>query len=325
MTRPIIGAGEKAPLVARAYVAHLRELVKALGISDARMEQGSLRCDANVSIALKGAEKLGTRTETKNVNSLRSIERAIRYEITRQAEVLEDGEAVFQETRHFDEGSGATSSGRPKSDADDYRYFAEPDLLPIAPSPEWVEELRASLPEPPVERRARLQEAWGFSDADFRSIVAAEALDVVEQTVAAGASPAAASKWWLSELIRRANDEGIALEDLPITPAQVAGVQKLVDEGTVNDKLARQVIDGVLAGEGEPAEVVEKRGLVVVSDTGALSAAVDEVIAANPDVAQKIRDGKVQAAGALIGQVMKAMRGQADAAKVRELIMEKLA
>ena len=325
VTRPIIGAGEKAPLVARAYVAHLRELVKALGISDARMEQGSLRCDANVSIALKGAEKLGTRTETKNVNSLRSIERAIRYEITRQAEVLEEGEAVFQETRHFDEGSGATSSGRPKSDADDYRYFAEPDLLPIAPSPGWVEELRASLPEPPAERRARLQEAWGFSDADFRSIVAAEALDVVEQTVAAGASPAAASKWWLSELIRRANDEGIALEELPITPAQVAGVQKLVDEGTVNDKLARQVIDGVLAGEGEPAEVVEKRGLVVVSDTGALSAAVDDVIAANPDVAQKIRDGKVQAAGALIGQVMKAMRGQADAAKVRELIMEKLA
>jgi aspartyl-tRNA(Asn)/glutamyl-tRNA(Gln) amidotransferase subunit B len=324
VTRPITGAGAKAPAVARAYVAHLRELVKALGISDARMEQGSLRCDANVSIAPIGAAALGTRTETKNVNSLRSIERAVRFEVSRQADVLEAGENVVQETRHFHESTGTTSSGRPKSDADDYRYFAEPDLLPIAPSDEWVEELRATLPEPPAERRARLQEVWGFSDIDFLGIVSAGALGLVEETVSAGASPATARKWWVSELSRRANEAGLELDELAITPQQVAGVQALVDEGVVNDKLARQVIEGVLAGEGEPAEVVEKRGLVVVSDTGALSAAVDEAIAANPAVADKIRDGKVQAAGALIGQVMKAMKGQADAAKVRELILEKL-
>ncbi|WP_296141313.1 Asp-tRNA(Asn)/Glu-tRNA(Gln) amidotransferase subunit GatB [uncultured Tessaracoccus sp.] len=324
VTRPVVGAGARTPQVARAYVAHLRELVKALDISDARMEQGSLRCDANVSVAPRGAEVLGTRTETKNVNSLRSIERAVTHEICRQAAVLDAGDTVVQETRHFDESSGTTSPGRPKSDADDYRYFAEPDLLPIAASAEWIEQLRQTLPEPPNERRARLQSEWGFSDIDFAGVVGAGALDLVDATVRAGASPAHARKWWVSELARRANEAGVELDEVGITPEQVAEVQRLVDEGVVTDKLARQVIDGVVAGEGEPRKVVESRGLVVVSDEGALGAAVDEVIAANPDVAEKIRGGKVKAAGALIGQVMKAMRGQADAAKVRELIMQRL-
>ncbi len=324
VTRPIRGAGEKAPEVARAYVAHLRELLRGLGVSDVRMEQGSLRCDANISLMPIGAEVLGTRTETKNVNSLRSVERAIRYEMTRQAAILDGGAKVKQETRHFHEADGTTSPGRSKEEAEDYRYFAEPDLMPIAPSREWVEELRATLPEPPAEHRARLQEQWGFSDVDFGNIEAAGALALVEATVEAGASPGAARKWWVTELARRANEAGVELDELAITPAQVAAVQGLVDEGKVNDKLARQVIEGVLAGEGEPDEVVAARGLAVVSDEGALSVAVDEVIAANRDVAAKIRDGKVAAAGALIGQVMKAMRGQADAGKVRELILSKL-
>ncbi|MBB1483418.1 Asp-tRNA(Asn)/Glu-tRNA(Gln) amidotransferase subunit GatB [Tessaracoccus sp. MC1865] len=324
VTRPILGAGDKAPQVARAYVAQLRDLLKALGVSDVRMEQGSLRCDANVSIAPIGSDKLGTRTETKNVNSLRSIERAVRYEMTRQAAILDAGGSIVQETRHWHEADGTTSAGRVKSDAEDYRYFAEPDLMPIAPSREWVEELRATLPEPPTEHRRRLQREWGFNDIDFSGIVNAGALGLVEDTVTAGASPAAARKWWVSDLSRRANEAGIELEDLAITPVQVAAVQALVDEGKVNDQLARQVIDGVLAGEGEPAVVLEKRGLAVVSDEGALGAAVDEAIAANPDIAERIRGGKVQAAGALIGQIMKAMRGQADAAKVRELILAKL-
>ncbi|HRA04533.1 MAG TPA: Asp-tRNA(Asn)/Glu-tRNA(Gln) amidotransferase subunit GatB [Arachnia sp.] len=324
VTRPIRGAGEKAPEVARAYVAHLRELLRGLGVSDVRMEQGSLRCDANISLMPIGAEVLGTRTETKNVNSLRSVERAIRYEMTRQAAILDGGAKVKQETRHFHEADGTTSPGRSKEEAEDYRYFAEPDLMPIAPSREWVEELRATLPEPPAEHRARLQEQWGFSDVDFGNIEAAGALALVEATVEVGASPGAARKWWVTELARRANEAGVELDELAITPAQVAAVQGLVDEGKINDKLARQVIEGVLAGEGEPDEVVAARGLAVVSDEGALSVAVDEVIAANPDVAAKIRDGKVQAAGALIGQVMKAMRGQADAGKVRELILSKL-
>ncbi|MEP6817342.1 MAG: Asp-tRNA(Asn)/Glu-tRNA(Gln) amidotransferase GatCAB subunit B, partial [Marmoricola sp.] len=212
-----------------------------------------------------------------------------------------------------------------KSDADDYRYFPEPDLVPIAPARDWVERLRATLPEPPREKRARLQAEWGFSDLDLRDTVGAGALGLVEETVAAGASPQSARKWWLGELARRANETETELSALPITPADVARIQALVDEGTINDKLARQVFDGVLAGEGTPDEVVAARGIAMVSDDGALALAVDDAIAANPVVADKIREGKVAAAGALIGVVMKDMRGQADAGRVRELILEKLA
>jgi aspartyl-tRNA(Asn)/glutamyl-tRNA(Gln) amidotransferase subunit B len=324
VTRPVTGTRESAPAVARAYVAQLRDLLLGLGVSDVRMEQGSLRCDVNLSLSPAGSGVLGTRTETKNVNSLRSVERAVRYEIGRQAAVLEGGGSVVQETRHWHEDTGITTSGREKSDAEDYRYFPEPDLVPIAPDPDWVERLRAELPEPPRERRARLQKDWGFSDLEMRDTVGAGALELVEDTIAAGAAPAAARKWWLSELARRANEQGLELSDLSVTPVDVARVQALVDEGRVNDKLARQVLDGVLAGEGTPDEVVERRGLAVVSDEGALSEAVDRAIEANPDVAAKIRDGKVAAAGALIGAVMKQMRGQADAGRVRALILEKL-
>src|SRR4051794_17105820 len=324
VTRTIEVPGEKAPAVARAYVQQLRDLVLALGVSDARMDQGSLRCDVNLSLRPVGTRGLGTRSETKNVNSFRSVERAARYEISRHAGILDAGLAVVQETRHFHEDTGTTSAGREKSDAEDYRYFPEPDLAPVAPSREWVEQLRGTLPEPPATRRRRLQEEWAFSDLEMRDTVGAGALDLVAATVDAGAAPAAARKWWLSELARRANEEDIELAELAITPGQVARIQTLVDEGVVNDKLARQVFDGVLAGEGEPDDVVASRGLAVVSDDSALGEAVDRAIAANPDVAEKIRAGKVQAAGALIGAVMKEMRGQADAARVRELILAKL-
>ena len=324
VTKPIVGTGANAPAVARAYVAHLRDLVSGLGVSDVRMDQGSLRCDVNLSLRPDPAEPFGTRTETKNVNSFRSVERAVRYEVTRQAAVLTSGGRIVQETRHWHEDTGVTTAGRPKEEAEDYRYFPEPDLVPVAPSREWVEELRLTLPEPPAVRRARLQQDWGFSDLEMRDVVGAGATATIEQTVAAGATPAAAKKWWLSELARRANDQGVELAELPVTPAQVARLQTLVDSGRINDKLARQVLDGVLAGEGDPEDVVEARGLAVVSDDGELSAAVDRAIAANPDVADKIRDGKVAAAGALIGAVMKEMRGQADAGRVRELILAKL-
>jgi aspartyl-tRNA(Asn)/glutamyl-tRNA(Gln) amidotransferase subunit B len=325
VTRPILGAGERAPEVAKAYVAQLRELIVALGVSEARMDQGNLRADVNLSLAPKGGGTLGTRTETKNVNSFRSVERAVRYEMQRHAAILSGGGTILQETRHWHEDTGITTSGRVKSDAEDYRYFPEPDLVPVAPSREWVEELRGTLPENPTVRRARLQAEWGFTDMEMRDTIGAGALGLVEETIAEGAAPQAARKWWLGELARRSNEDGVDLVDLPITPAQVARIQALVDEKVVNDKLARQVFEGVLAGEGTPDEVVEKRGLAVVSDDGALGAAVDKAIAANPDVADKIRDGKVAAAGALIGAVMKEMRGQADAGRVRELILEKLA
>jgi aspartyl-tRNA(Asn)/glutamyl-tRNA(Gln) amidotransferase subunit B len=324
VTKPVAGTGPLAPQVARAYVTELRDLVRALGVSDVRMEEGSLRCDVNTSLAPKGSGQWGTRTETKNVNSLRSVERAVRYEIERQAALLDAGGRIVQETRHLQEDTGITTPGRSKEEAQDYRYFPEPDLVPIAPSHDWVEQIRAALPELPAARQARQQAEWGLSDLDMRDLRNAGALDLAAETVAAGAAPADARKWWLGELSRRANESGLDLAGLPITPAQVAAVAGLVAAGTLNDKLARQVIDGVLAGEGTPDEVVAARGLAVVSDDGALMAVVDEVIAANPEIAQKIRDGKIAAAGALLGPVMKATRGQADATRARELILERL-
>jgi aspartyl-tRNA(Asn)/glutamyl-tRNA(Gln) amidotransferase subunit B len=211
-----------------------------------------------------------------------------------------------------------------KSDADDYRYFPEPDLAPVAPSREWVEELRATLPEQPSVRRDRLQADWGFNDLDMRDVVGAGALELVVATVEAGASAQSAKKWWLTEMARRSNEQGVGLTELAITPAQVAEIQSFIEAGRINDKLARQVFDGVLAGEGTPEEVIASRGLELVSDDDALGESVDRAIEANPDVADKIRDGKHAAAGALIGAVMKDMRGQADAGRVRELILEKL-
>ncbi len=324
VTKPIVATGTAAPLVARAYATELRELVRALGVSDVRMEEGSMRCDVNVSLMPVGSDTWGTRSETKNVNSLRSVERSVRSEIERQAGVLDGGGRVVQETRHFHEDTGTTTSGRSKEEAQDYRYFPEPDLVPMAPSREWVEELRATLPELPAARRVRVLGEWGVSEKELQDIVNAGALDLIEETVQAGAEPSAARKWWMNELSRRATEQGVELTALPVTTADVVRVSALVAEGTINDKLARQVFDGVLAGEGTPDEVVEKRGLKVVSDDGQLVSIIDEVIAGNPDVADKIRSGKVAAAGALVGAVMKATRGQADAGRARELILERL-
>ncbi len=324
VTRPVTGAGERAPEVARAYVQTLRDLFRALGVSEARMERGNVRADVNVSLRPSSDSPLGTRTETKNVNSFRSIERAIRYEISRQAAVLDDGGSIVQETRHWHEDTGHTTSGRIKSDAEDYRYFPEPDLLPIVPDPAWVEEIRANLPELPAARRRRLQADWGYADAEMRDVVNAGAGDLIELTVAAGSSPVAARKWWMGELARTAKERGVDLEELPVTPRQIGALQALVDHGRLTDKLARQVLEGVLAGEGDPEQVVVARGLEVVSDDGPLLAAIDQALAAQPDVVAKIRGGNLGPVGAIIGAVMKATRGQADAARVRELVLERV-
>ncbi len=322
VTRPIEGAGERAPEVAAAYVQTLRDIFRALGVSEARMERGNVRADINVSLRDTPESPLGVRSETKNVNSFRGIANAVRFEMQRQAAILADGGSIVQETRHFHEEDGSTSPGREKSDAEDYRYFPEPDLVPVAPSREWVEELRATLPELPVAKRRRLREEWGYSEKEMRDVVNAGALELIETTVGAGCEAGAARKWWMGELSRRAKERELPLEEMPVTPAQVAELQGLIDSGRINDKLARQALEGVLEGEGSPTEVVEARGLEVVSDDSALTAAVQQAIDENPKVVEKIRGGKVQAAGALVGAVMKATRGQADAARVRELISE---
>ena len=324
VTKPIIGTGDRAPEVAAAYVRTLRDIFRAIGVSEARMERGNVRADVNVSLRNKPEDPMGTRTETKNVNSFRGIEKTVRYEMRRQAAILAEGGKIVQETRHYHAADGTTSSGREKSDAEDYRYFPEPDLVPVAPSREWVEEIRQSLPELPAVRRKRLQGVWGFTDIEMRDIVNAGAVDLIEETVSAGTDAGGARKWWMGEIARLAKGEEKDLEEMPITPAQVAELQRLVEHGKINDKLAKQVIAGVLAGEGNPGEVVKARGLEVVSDTGALETAVKQAIADNPDVVEKIKGGKMAAIGALMGPVMKATRGQADAGTVKSLIMAEL-
>jgi len=321
VTKIVPGTGKYAPEVAKAYVAELRDILRGLKVSDVKMEQGSLRCDANVSLRLIGSDVLGTRSETKNVNSLRSVERAIRGEMIRHAELLNEGKKVKQETRHFQEDTGLTRSGRSKEQAEDYRYFPEPDLVPVAPDAAWIETLRAQLPERPSLRRKRLKEQWSVPDKEMAAMINADVLDIVEATVLLGADPTKARTWWLGEISRIANEKEVAIQDLSITPNDVAEIVSLIAKGELTDKLARQVVEGVVAGEGTPSEVVAKRGIKVVNDDGALMAAIEKVCVEQAETADKVRNGHIPAAGALIGAVMKETKGQADAARVRELLL----
>ncbi|MGO1347179.1 MAG: Asp-tRNA(Asn)/Glu-tRNA(Gln) amidotransferase subunit GatB, partial [Bifidobacterium psychraerophilum] len=247
------------------------------------------------------------------------------YEIRRQAAILDAGGEILQETRHWDESSQSTAGGRVKSDADDYRYFPDPDLVMVHVTSDHIEELAKQMPEMPRERRARLKSEWGFSDLEMRDAVNADALDLIEATVQAGAKAAGARKWWMGELSREANARDLTLAELPITPEDVAQVEALIAKGSLNDKLAKQTVSGVLAGEGTPEEVVSKHGYQVVSDDGALLSAIDEAFAANPDIVEKLKAGNMKPMGAIIGSVMKATHGQADAKAVRSIVSEKIA
>ncbi|MCI1650057.1 Asp-tRNA(Asn)/Glu-tRNA(Gln) amidotransferase subunit GatB [Bifidobacterium tibiigranuli] len=324
VTKPIEGAGERAPEIAGAYVRAIRDIVRALNISHARMEQGNMRADVNISLRNTPDDPLGTRSETKNVNSFRGIEKTIQYEIRRQAAILSDGGEILQETRHWDEASQSTAGGRVKSDADDYRYFPDPDLVMVHVTKEHIAELETQMPEMPRARRNRLQKEWGLSDLQMRDVLNADALDLIESTVKAGAKAAGARKWWLGELSREANARSVSLEELPITPADVAEVEKLVASGKLNDKLAKQTVEGVLKGEGAPAEVVKQHGYKIVEDTGAIESAVEAAFAANPDVVEKLKSGNMKPMGVIIGAVMKATRGQADAKAVTKAVMSKI-
>ncbi|UQX89935.1 Asp-tRNA(Asn)/Glu-tRNA(Gln) amidotransferase subunit GatB [Jatrophihabitans telluris] len=324
VTKPVEGTGPLAPEVAKAYVTELRDILRTLGVSDVRMEQGSLRCDVNTSLSPVDSTEWGTRSETKNVNSLRSVERAVRSEMLRQAERLDAGQRIKQETRHFQETTGDTRSGRSKEEATDYRYFPEPDLVPIAPAADWVAEIKASLPELPAARRARLQSELGFTQAELAQMTNAGVVAAIADTVAAGAPAAEARNWWMGYLAQQANASDTEASALPITAAQVARVIELVAAGTLSTALARQAVDAVLETGEDVDAAVASRGLAVVSDTSALTDAARAAIAANPDVADKVRAGKVAAVGALVGAVMKATRGQADAAAVRAILLAEL-
>jgi aspartyl-tRNA(Asn)/glutamyl-tRNA(Gln) amidotransferase subunit B len=324
VTKPVPDGGPNAPEVARAYVSELRDILRTLAVSDVKMEQGSLRCDVNTSLTPIGSTEWGTRTETKNVNSLRSVERAMRSEIIRQAEILDAGGKITQETRHFQETTGTTRSGRSKEEATDYRYFPEPDLVPLAPAADWVEQLRAGLPELPAARRTRLQAELDLGPDELQALANAGLVDSFADTVAAGAPPTEARNWWLGYLAQQANSRDVDAAALPITPAQVARVIALIEAGTLSTALGRQVVDGVLETGDDVDEVVADRNLGLVSDTSALTAAAHAAIEANPDVAEKVRGGKLPAVGVLVGSVMKATRGQADAATVRAILLEQL-
>ncbi len=323
VTKPVPGAGERAPEVAKAYVTELRDILRTLGVSDVRMEQGSLRCDVNTSLNKPG-EEWGTRTETKNVNSLRSVERAVRSEMIRQAGLLDAGQRIHQETRHFSETTGDTRPGRSKEEATDYRYFPEPDLVPVAPDPDWIEQIRAGLPELPAARRARMRESLGVSAEDMVQMSNAGVVDLIGATVEAGAPVGEARNWWLGYLAQKSNEREVDAADLGVTATHVARLIALVDDGTLSVALARQAVDGILETGHDVDTVIAEKRLQRVSDTSALELAADEAIAANPDVAEKVRSGKVAAVGALVGAVMQATRGQADAAAVKDILLAKL-
>ena len=319
VSEPDITSAEQA----RAYLAELRAIVLALGISDAKLEEGSMRCDANISLRPKGEAKFGTRVEVKNMNSLRSLGRAIEYEIARQTDVLTDGAAVVQETRHWNEDAGSTSTLRAKEEAFDYRYFPDPDLVPVAPSEAWVDEIRGALPELPAATRGRLVEVG--LDADTAALIVSSGLHgMMDDAVAAGADAGDAAKWLANDITGWANEHDTSVAALPLTGADLAELLGLIADGTLSTKLGREVLDGVLSGEGSPQQVAKARGLEQVSDDAALTALVDEAIAAQPDAAERVRGGNPKAIGALVGAVMKASRGQANPQRVNELLRQRL-
>jgi aspartyl-tRNA(Asn)/glutamyl-tRNA(Gln) amidotransferase subunit B len=314
----------RSPAEARAYLQELRALLRALGVSDVKMEEGSLRCDANISVRPEGHPEYGTKVEIKNMNSIRSVERALAYEADRQRKALEAGEPLVQETRHWDEDRGITSSMRSKEEAFDYRYFPEPDLVPMEPDAEWVDRLRADLPELPAARRVRLAEEHGLQPAAAAQLVNAEWADFFEDAVGLGAEPVAAANWMTGDLAGLLNEAGVDLGEAQVTPQHLADLVRLVADGAISTAGAKQVLAEAF-GTGKPAEqIVEERGLSQISDEGALGALVDEVISENPGPVEQFRGGKEGVIGFLVGQVMKKTRGAANPQEAQRLLRDRL-
>lgn len=310
---------------ARAYASGLRAVVAELGVSDARLEEGSIRFDANISIRPRGDETLGTKVEIKNMNSFRSLERAVDYEIQRQIEVVESGGEVVMETRHWDEESGVTRSMRTKEGSSDYRYFMDPDLAPMAMSPQWIDEVRATLPELPGDRLQRYIE--GGLEPALAGVLSGsnkEMRDLHDSAVAEGADTREAANWVTGEVTSWARRHGSEDSEIPLTGADLAGLLRLIGEGTVSSSAAKEVLDGVLGGEGSPAEVARSRDLIQITDTSALESAVDDVLAHNPKAVADYSSGEHKIVGFLVGQVMAATQGKADPRAVNELIRSRL-
>jgi aspartyl-tRNA(Asn)/glutamyl-tRNA(Gln) amidotransferase subunit B len=308
-----------------AYLKKLHQIVVYLGISDGNMEEGSFRCDANVSVMPLGAAKFGTRAEIKNVNSFKFVKQAIEYEIERQIELIEEGGTVIQETRLFDPTAGTTRSMRGKEEAHDYRYFPDPDLVPLVISDDWVEDTRLALPELPDAKRCRYQADLGLPAYDAEVLTASRELaEYFEACLAAGAQAKGAANWVMGEVTRGLNDNSLAISACPVAPARLVELLQLIDKGTISGKIAKTVFDAMWQSGKAPAAIVAEQGLVQVSDTGEIERIIDEIMAANQGQVDEFRGGKEKVFGFFVGQVMRASKGKANPAVVNELLMKKL-
>ena len=308
-----------------AYLEKMRAILQYVGISDCRMEEGSLRCDANVSVRPVGQKELGTKTEIKNINSFKGVEKAIEYEALRQAEILEDGGKIIQETRTWDEKEGVTKSMRTKEEANDYRYFPEPDLAPFTVSEEYIEDIRKTLPELPDERRERYIANFGLSSTDAQYMTNdKDTSDYFEKVVAAGADPKASVNWIMGEFASQLSNAGIEIAKAPVTPENLAKLLALIAKGTISGKIAKKVFAEMWKDGADPEEIVKAQGLVQISDTGALKELVVKVIANNPKAVEDFKAGKKKAVGALVGQIMKETKGKANPKVINELLNDEL-
>lgn len=322
VSEPDIRSAEEA----KAYLEKLKAIIEYVDVSDVKMEQGSLRCDANVSVRPVGTSEFGTRTEIKNLNSFRSVQRAIEYEIERQIDVIEEGGRIIQETRTWDENKGITLSLRSKEEAHDYRYFPDPDLTPLIIKKEWIEELRASLPEMPEAKKARLIEQHGLPEYDAGVITSSRALaEFYDRAVEIYPQYKAVSNWIMVELLKLLNAENKEITQVPIKPEGLAKMLQMIDAGTISGKIAKQVFGEMFTTGQDPEVIVKEKGLVQISDEGQISQMVDTIIANNPKSVEDFKAGKEKAIGFLVGQVMKATKGQANPGLVNKLLKEKLA
>jgi aspartyl-tRNA(Asn)/glutamyl-tRNA(Gln) amidotransferase subunit B len=321
VSEPDIRSAEEA----KAYLEKLKAILQYIDVSDCKMEEGSLRCDANISLRPKGETKLGTKAEIKNLNSFKAVQKGLEYEALRQAEVLDEGGRIVQETRSWDDARGQTVSLRSKEQAHDYRYFPEPDLVPMVVDPAWVEDIRRSLPELPDARQARLMKDYGLSAYDAGVITASRAMaDYFDATVAAGADAKAAANWIMGELSRHLNAAGREIDECPVAPGQLAALIDLLAKGTVSGKIAKTVFEEMWASGKDAAVIVKEQGLVQISDEGAVVAIVEKVIAANPQSVTDYKAGKERALGFLVGQIMKETKGRANPELVNKLLRERM-
>lgn len=310
---------------ARAYMENLKAILEYTDVCDCKMQEGSLRCDANISIMPVGAKEFGTRAEIKNLNSFRALVRAIEYEVARQKEILEDGGHVVQETRTWDDANGVTLSMRSKEEAHDYRYFPEPDLVPVQLDDAWIERVQSELPELPAARQARLMSEYGLPEYDASQIVSVKAMaEYFDEAVKTAKDAKGVSNWLLGDVSAYLNSEGVSIADFKISPANLAELVNLIKEGVLSSKLAKKVFAEMLKENEAPKALVKKLGLEQVSDEGAIAAMVDEVIAANPQSVADYKAGKERAIGFLVGQIMKKSKGKANPGMVQKLLKEKM-